>query len=184
MIGMMEAGWSARRVARQLGCPDCVVRRCWDQWIREISFTRRPSSGHPRQTSRREDHHIVRNAHVQPTASSATLQAQVAPSLGAPVSSRTIRRRVAEGHLGSLRPLCVLTLTPTHRRLRLEWYRARGNWISVEWNQFGFSDESRFNLSSDDNRVRVWKPRGERPQFCICFTSTLRSHCWCDGMVP
>ncbi|GFX13952.1 uncharacterized protein TNCV_3611521 [Trichonephila clavipes] len=43
--------WLARRVARQLGRSDCVVRRCWDQWIREMSFTRRPSSGHPRQTS-------------------------------------------------------------------------------------------------------------------------------------
>ncbi|PRD31719.1 UNVERIFIED_CONTAM: hypothetical protein NCL1_22757 [Trichonephila clavipes] len=26
-IGMMEAGWSARRVARHLGRSDCVVRR-------------------------------------------------------------------------------------------------------------------------------------------------------------
>ncbi|GFT76499.1 hypothetical protein TNCV_3022691 [Trichonephila clavipes] len=50
------------------------------------------------QTSRREDRHIVRNARVQPTASSAAIQAQVAPSLGDPVSSRTVRRRLAEGH--------------------------------------------------------------------------------------
>ncbi|GFX25121.1 transposable element Tcb2 transposase [Trichonephila clavipes] len=47
IIGMMEAGWSARRVAHQLGRSDCVVRRCWDQWIREMSFTRRPGSGRP-----------------------------------------------------------------------------------------------------------------------------------------
>ncbi|GFS83586.1 transposable element Tcb2 transposase [Trichonephila clavipes] len=69
IIGMMEAVWSARRVARQLGRSDWVVRRCWDQSIREISFTRRPGSGHPRQTKRQEDRHIVRNARVQPTAS-------------------------------------------------------------------------------------------------------------------
>ncbi|GFV71865.1 transposable element Tcb2 transposase [Trichonephila clavipes] len=75
IFSMMEAEWSARRVARQLGHSDCAVRRCWDQWIREMSFTRRPGSGRPRPTSRREDHHIVRNARVQPTASSATLQA-------------------------------------------------------------------------------------------------------------
>ncbi|GFV87493.1 uncharacterized protein TNCV_3281311 [Trichonephila clavipes] len=31
IIGMMDAGWSARQVARQLGHSDCVVRR--DQWI-------------------------------------------------------------------------------------------------------------------------------------------------------
>ncbi|GFT89057.1 HTH_Tnp_Tc3_2 domain-containing protein [Trichonephila clavipes] len=70
-----------------------------------MSFTIRPGSGRPRQTRPRENHHTVRNAHVQPTVSSAAIQAQVAPSLEAPVSSRTIRRRLTEGHLGSRRPL-------------------------------------------------------------------------------
>ncbi|GFW34634.1 transposable element Tcb2 transposase [Trichonephila clavipes] len=73
IIGMMESERSARLVARQLDCSDCV-----------------------------------------PTASSATLQLQVAPSLGAPVSSRTIRRCLAEEPLGSWCPLRVLPLTPTH----------------------------------------------------------------------
>ncbi|GFY10615.1 uncharacterized protein TNCV_2194361 [Trichonephila clavipes] len=82
----MEAGWSARQIASQLGPSDCVVRRCWDKWIREMLFTRRPGSGHPRYTSRQEDRRIVRNACVQPIASSATIEAQVALSLGAPVS--------------------------------------------------------------------------------------------------
>ncbi|GFW47351.1 transposable element Tcb1 transposase [Trichonephila clavipes] len=100
-----------------------------------MSFTRRPGSRLPRQTSRREDLHIVRNARVQSTALSAAIQAQVAPSLGAPVSSRTIRRRLAKGHLGS-------------------------------------RDESRFNLSNDNNRVRVWRPRGER----LNPTFTLQRH--------
>ncbi|GFW73138.1 HTH_Tnp_Tc3_2 domain-containing protein [Trichonephila clavipes] len=79
-----------------------------------MTFTRRPGSGRPRQTSRREDRHIVRNARVQPTASSAAIQAQVAHSLGAPVSSRTIRKHLSEGQLGSRRPLRVLPLTPTY----------------------------------------------------------------------
>ncbi|GFW70002.1 HTH_Tnp_Tc3_2 domain-containing protein [Trichonephila clavipes] len=57
-----------------------------------MSFTRRPGSGCPRQTNRREDRYFVRNVRVQPTTSSAVIQAQVAPSLGVPVSSRTIRR--------------------------------------------------------------------------------------------
>ncbi|GFV50640.1 transposable element Tcb2 transposase [Trichonephila clavipes] len=166
---MMEAGWSARRVARQLNRSDCVGRRCWDQWIREMLFTRRSGSGHPRQTSRLKDRHIIKNARVQPTASSTAIQIQVAPSLGAPVSSRTIRRCLAEGHLGSRCPLRVLNLMPNHRRLRLEWCRAQGNWTAAEWNQVIFSDKSRFNLSSDDNRVRVWRPRGERlnPAFVL-----------------
>ncbi|GFW27304.1 transposable element Tcb2 transposase [Trichonephila clavipes] len=62
-----------------------------------------------------------------PTASSAAIQAQVAPSLRAPVCSRNIRRRLAEGQWGPWCSLSVLPLTPTHRRLRLEWCHARGN---------------------------------------------------------
>ncbi|GFT21334.1 uncharacterized protein TNCV_3816201 [Trichonephila clavipes] len=61
---MVEAGWSSRRVTRQSGRSNYVVSRCWDQCIREMSFTRRPGSGHPRQTSRRENRHIVSNARV------------------------------------------------------------------------------------------------------------------------
>ncbi|GFT62108.1 uncharacterized protein TNCV_3812641 [Trichonephila clavipes] len=82
IIGVTEDGWSDRRVAHQLSRFDCAVMRCWEQLIREKSFTRRPGSGRPRQTSRRENHPIVRNARVQPTASSAAIQAQVVPSIG------------------------------------------------------------------------------------------------------
>ncbi|GFT18949.1 transposable element Tcb2 transposase [Trichonephila clavipes] len=107
-----------------------------------MTFKRRSGSGRPRQTSGQEDHLIVRNAHVPPTVSSAAIQAQAAPSLGAPVSSRTIRRSQAEGHLRS---------------------------TAAKWNQVVFIDESRFNLSSDANRVRVWRPRGEllNPTFAL-----------------
>ncbi|GFT50964.1 transposable element Tcb2 transposase [Trichonephila clavipes] len=132
---MMEAGWSARRLACQLGRSDYDVMRCWDQWIREMSFTRRPCLGRPLQTNRRENRLIVRNACIQPTASLAAIQAQVAPSLGAPVSSRTIRKRLAEGHFRSRHPIRVLPLTPTYRRLHLERCRARGYSTAVEWNQ-------------------------------------------------
>ncbi|GFV74550.1 transposable element Tcb2 transposase [Trichonephila clavipes] len=119
--------------------------------------------------SARRVSHQLGHSDCVPTASSAAIQVQVAPSLGGPVSSRTIRRCLAEGHLGSRRPLRVLLLTSTHRRLRLEWCRARGNWTAAEWNQVVFSDEFRFNLKSDDNRVRVWSPRGERlnPAFAL-----------------
>ncbi|GFW31012.1 transposable element Tcb2 transposase [Trichonephila clavipes] len=104
-----------------------------------------------------------------PTTSSAAIQVHVALSLLAPASSQTIRRRLAEGHLGSRRPLRVLPLTPTHQRLRLEWCHARGCWTTAEWNQVVFSDEYRFKLSNDDNRVRVWRRLGKRlnPAFAL-----------------
>ncbi|GFT82395.1 transposable element Tcb2 transposase [Trichonephila clavipes] len=129
----------------------------------------RGCSGSPRHTSSREDRHTVRNARVQPTASPAAIQEQIAPTVWAPVSSRTIRKHQTEGHLGSRCPFRVLPLTATHRRFRLEWCDARGNWTTAEWNHVVYSDESGFNVSTDANRVRAWRPRGERlnPAFAL-----------------
>ncbi|GFW38389.1 transposable element Tcb2 transposase [Trichonephila clavipes] len=110
----MEAGWSARRVARHLGRSDCVVMRCRDQWMRE---------GHLHEDQ-------AQDALDRPVA-----EKTIPPSLGSPVSFRTIRKRQAEGHLLSRSPLCVLPLMPTHRRLRLEWCCIRGNWTAVDLNQ-------------------------------------------------
>ncbi|GFV69926.1 hypothetical protein TNCV_1982931 [Trichonephila clavipes] len=56
----------------------------------------------------------------------------------------------------------------THRRLRLELCHARRGLTVTELNQVIFSDKSRFNLSSDYNRVRVWRPH----QSCLRFTAT------------
>ncbi|UYV70871.1 hypothetical protein LAZ67_8000928 [Cordylochernes scorpioides] len=76
-------------------------------------------------------------------------------------NSRTIYRRLVANGLHSCRPLRRLPLTPPNRRQRLEWCRARSTWMT-EWHRVVFSDESRFCLSSDSRRVRVWRRRVER----------------------
>ncbi|GFU81763.1 uncharacterized protein TNCV_3086751 [Trichonephila clavipes] len=74
---MTEDRLSDNRVACQLGRSDCGgVRRYWNQWIREMSFTRKSGSGCPRKTNRQKDHHIVRNARIQPTVSSTAIHTQ------------------------------------------------------------------------------------------------------------
>ncbi|GFS61517.1 transposable element Tcb2 transposase [Trichonephila clavipes] len=123
IIRTMKAGWSARRVAREVG-------------------------------------------HFDLTPLSRRL---TAPSLRTIVSPRTTTRRLDEGHLVSRHPIRVLPLTPTHPRLCLEWYHERRDWTATEWNQVVFSDESRFNLNSDNNHVREWRSHVERlnPAFAL-----------------
>ncbi|GFT21776.1 transposable element Tcb2 transposase [Trichonephila clavipes] len=128
IIGMMEAGWSARRVVRQLGGCDCVVRRCWDQWIRERCHLREEQAKDDRPVVKKTGH-IVRNARVQLTASSAVIQAQVAPSLGAPMSSRTIRRRRT---FGIAAPITCAALDAHPSTHPFEWCRARANCSEME----------------------------------------------------
>ncbi|PRD30172.1 UNVERIFIED_CONTAM: tc1a [Trichonephila clavipes] len=67
-----------------------------------------------------------------------------------------------KANLKSKRPVRALPLTLEHRQLRLQWCQARSMWNVTDWQKVVFSDESRFVLGTDDNRVRVWRHPGER----------------------
>ncbi|GFY27324.1 transposable element Tc1 transposase [Trichonephila clavipes] len=155
---MKTAGWSTRRVAGQVDRSECAVRNCWEQWTREGTHARKTGSGATRKTTRREDRRIVRQALVDPTVTRSTIRTDV----GVAIVPQTISRHLAEANLKSKRPFRALPLTPEHRQLRLQWYQARSMWNVTDWQKVVFSDESRFVLETDDNRVRVWRRPGER----------------------
>ncbi|GFT97690.1 transposable element Tc1 transposase [Trichonephila clavipes] len=130
IIGMKTAGWSTRRVAGQVDRSE--------------------------KTTRREDRRIVRQALVDPTVTRSTIRSDV----GVAVVPQTISRHLAKANLKSKRPFHALPLTPEHRQLRLLWCQARLMWNVTDWQKVVFSDESRFVLGTDDNRVRVWQCSG------------------------
>ncbi|GFY36521.1 transposable element Tc1 transposase [Trichonephila clavipes] len=156
IIGMKTAGCSTRRVAGQVDRSECAVRNCWEQWTREGTHARKTGSGATRKTTRREDRRIVRQALVDHTATRSTIRADV----GVAIVPQTISRHLAEGNFKSRRPFRALPLTPEHRQLRLQWCQARSMWNVTNWQKVVFSDESRFVLGTDDNRVRVWRHPG------------------------
>ncbi|UYV78960.1 hypothetical protein LAZ67_17000504 [Cordylochernes scorpioides] len=117
--------------------------------------------GATRVTSARVDRRILRQAVAAPQATCTAILQHVQDTLDHSISTRTISRRLVANGLHSCRPLRRLPLTPPNRRQRLEWCRARSTWMT-EWHRVVFSDESRFCLSSDSRRVRVWRRRGER----------------------
>ncbi|GFV01374.1 HTH_Tnp_Tc3_2 domain-containing protein [Trichonephila clavipes] len=169
IMSLREAGWSNRRIGRHLGRSDMVVARCWQQWITEGRVYRRGGSGRPRNTNDREDRAIRRVATSAPTTSLASIQRHLPPSRHSVPSRETIRRRLTEVGLRSRRPLRRLPLTPHHRQCRLDFCRPRATWSVTDWRRVIFSDESRFSLSADDHRTRVWRRTGQRsdPAFIV-----------------
>lgn len=169
IVGLIEAGWSNRRIGRHLGRSDMIVARCRRQWITEGRVYRRGGSGRPRSTNERQDRAIRRAAISAPTTSLASIRRHLPPSRYPVVTRETIRQRLADAGLRSRRPLRRLPLTPHHRQCRLDFCRTRANWSVTDWRRVIFSDESRFSLSADDQRTRVWRRRGQRsdPAFVI-----------------
>ena len=115
---------------------------------------RRTRYGATRKTTKRDDRKILRQALVDSTATCSTMKADV----GVAVVTKTISRQLALGNMKSKRPFLALPLTPEHRQLCQQWN-------TTDWQKMIFSDESRFVLSIDDNRVQVWRRPGERYNF-------------------
>ncbi|GFW44069.1 transposable element Tc1 transposase [Trichonephila clavipes] len=139
------------------------------QWTRAGTHARKTGSGATRKTTRREDRRIVRQALVDPTVTRSTIRADV----GVAIVPQTISRHLAEANLKSKHPFHALPLTPEHRQLRLQGCQARSMWNVTDWQKVVFSDESRFVLGTDDNRVRVWRRPGERYNSPTLFYVTL-----------
>ncbi|GFW20930.1 transposable element Tcb1 transposase [Trichonephila clavipes] len=77
------------------------------------------------------------------------------------VSEHTIRRRLQQSGQSVRCPLLGLPLTQNHRRLRRQWCDERRMWVA-EWNEVVFTDESLIYLQHHNDRIRVWRHRGER----------------------
>ncbi|GFV42268.1 transposable element Tc1 transposase [Trichonephila clavipes] len=153
IIGMKTEGWSTRHVAGQADRSECAVRNFWEQWTREGTHARKTGSGATRKTTTREERRILLQALVDPTVTRSMIRADV----GVAIVKQTISKHLAEANFKSERPFRALPLTSEHRQLRLQWSQARSMWNVTDWKKVVFSDESRFVLGTDENRVRVWR---------------------------
>ncbi|GFW34967.1 transposable element Tcb2 transposase [Trichonephila clavipes] len=89
-------------------------------------------------------------------------RSKIREDVGVAIVPQTISRHLTEANLKSKRPFRALPLTPEHRPLRLQWCQTGSMWNVTDWQNVVYSDESRFVLGTDDNRVRVWRCPGER----------------------
>ncbi|GFX50898.1 transposable element Tc1 transposase [Trichonephila clavipes] len=105
---------------------------------------------------------------VDPTVTRSTIRAD-----DTAIVPQTISRHLAEANLKYKRTFRALPLTPEHWQLRLQWCQAKSMWNVPDWQKVVFSDESRFVLGTDDNRVRVWMRPGERYNSPTLFYITL-----------
>ncbi|GFY18726.1 transposable element Tcb2 transposase [Trichonephila clavipes] len=120
------------------------------------------SSGRPRGTTPADDRYIVLQARRNRRQTAGEIARHTTQATGRPISRFTVARRLHGGGLFARRPVRCVPLTPAHRRRRSLWCREHRNWRDNEWGRVLFTDESRFNLSSDSHRILIWRERGSR----------------------
>ncbi|GFX17614.1 HTH_Tnp_Tc3_2 domain-containing protein, partial [Trichonephila clavipes] len=115
----------------------------------------------PRNTNDREDR-AIREWPSAPTTSLASIQRHLPPSRHPVPSRETIRRRRPK-LARSRRPLRRLPLTHIIGSVDWIFVPTSATWSVTDWRRVIFSDESRFILSADDHRTRVWRRTASGP---------------------
>ncbi|GFU47512.1 transposable element Tcb2 transposase [Trichonephila clavipes] len=139
IIGKIEEGRKITDVAREFDIAHSVVSRLRNSFKTTGMCSRRHEGGRVRSTTPAEDRYIV---------------------LSAKRKRRTTAQRLSGRGLYARRPVACVPLTRQHRTARLQWCREHHNWTEHAWTCVLFSDESRFNLSSDCRRQLIWRESG------------------------
>jgi transposase len=161
-VGLIQGGWSHRRVANEFEKSKSVISRLWQRFILTGSPYPTHGGGSQRKTTPRVDRfirHVVRHERTKDATQVKNLVNEVH---AVQVSSETIRRRLHEEGIRARRPKKCLLLTVVHKRQRLNFAVNHANWGPQQWSNCLFTDESRFCLHGNDGRTRVWRRRGER----------------------
>ena len=122
------------------------------------AFGRRRRPGRPRVTNPRTDRFITLT-HLRRRFQTATGSAR---QYG--ISKQTVFRQLRQARqpIRPRRPYMGQVLTARHRAARLQWAQRHFRWGRQQWARVLFSDESRFNHSHHDGRIRIFRRRGER----------------------
>ena len=149
-----EAGLSYHDIAPHTGHAPTTVTCVWNQWREEGHMQIQAGTGPRNVITEWDDRHLVHMAVTDRTASSTVLNQNWSTATGLDLSASTVCRRVLRAGLVACMPLCRLPLYRDYQCLRLQWAYERCYW-RAEWRNVMFLDESRFNMSYDDDHIRV-----------------------------
>ena len=161
-LALLDEGFGVREVSRRFQVSHSTIQRLRDRFNATGSSQERPHTGRPRVTTRQQDRQLILGALRDRTSTSMTLRGHLRTATGVNISRRTVGRRLHEAGLRSRRPAVRPILSAINRRRRLAWARQHVTWTWQQWGRVLFSDESRFTLSFNDGRLRVWRRQGER----------------------
>lgn len=156
IVGMHLSGESCQNISNRFNIERSNVHKILKKYNTHGTVEDRPKSGRPRKTTNDEDQRIVQDHEDQPffpVKETATVYR---------LSVSTVRRRLKNAGLKCRRPYIGSPFKEHHRGLRYDWCVARDRWFQPQWDAVLFSDESKFNVSFADGRLRIWRRDGHR----------------------
>jgi transposase-like protein len=166
IIGFNLIGMTEEAIALAVGCSRKTVHH-WINQHREVGHVEdKPRSGRPKI----ETPDFAAEARAQPFASTPRM---LRAKLRAPVSKRTIRRRLNDDQLFGRVSRHFFKLKPDHIRARISFAEGYRNWTADKWMTVLFSDEKIFTLGLHG---RVWVQRPPNSAWKTEYVREAESH--------
>lgn len=160
IVALHKENLSNRAIASRVCCDRRTVDRILLRYETGESLTPRQKSGRPRKTTARDNSIMVRMVLRDRRITAASIRAEM-HHRNVNVSARTVRRRLLKAGFTARRPIRKPYLTNKMKKKRLEWAKAHRYWTVQQWKNVLWSDESKFNLYSNDGRRLVRRRPGE-----------------------
>jgi transposase len=116
----------------------------------------RPRAGRPRILTAADERRLVREVLANPKTPISKVVKVFTTHTGGRVSPSTAQKTVKRLSLFPYRPVPKPLLKPHHKKARLEWAKQHEHWTEKDWRKVLFSDETKINRISSDDRVRIW----------------------------
>uniref|UniRef100_A0A3B1JWP7 Transposase Tc1-like domain-containing protein n=1 Tax=Astyanax mexicanus TaxID=7994 RepID=A0A3B1JWP7_ASTMX len=114
IVKLLEEGNSSRMVAKDVGCSQSAVSKIWTKYKQHGMVVKAKRTGRPRKTSKRQDKQLKMKHKWE--------------EAGANVCDRTVRNRLKEMGFQYRKAKRKPSLTPKHKRTRLQWAKERQSW--------------------------------------------------------
>ena len=154
-LTMLVRGDNVPNVSRAFGCHRNTIIRLRQRFQQTGGVADRRRPGRPRVTNPRTDRFITLT-HLRRRFQTATSSAR---QYGI---TKQRRLRQAQQPIRPKSPYVGQVVTARHRAARLQYAQRHFRWGRQQWARVLFSDESMFNLSHHDGRIRIFRRRGER----------------------
>ena len=158
---MLACGDNVSNVSRAFGCHRNTIIRLHQRFSQTGGVADRRKPGRPRVTNPRTDRFMTHLRRRFQTATSSARQHGI--------SKQTVLRRLRQARqpIRPRRPYVGQVLTARHRAARLQWAQRHFRRGRQQWARVLFDDESSFNLSHHDSRIRVFRRRERFADNCF-----------------
>lgn len=158
-------------ISRYLRIDESTVRRWLERYETTGDVEVEQKSGRKRSTTEKQDA-MIRSVVAQHSTESAGQIASRLSRKGIIISQTTLRRRLEEAGVKSMKPNLKPLLTDGHMKKIFQWALEHRD---VDWNQVVFTDETSFHMKQVIRRV--WKKRGEK-FYVSTVKHPIKIHAW------